>query len=68
MVMSLVGKGRINLRIEDGNNMLELLSLCAWTTPPHSSVGLHGDSKMPQVCLYLEHLLPTKCLINGWID
>lgn len=66
MVMSLVGKGRISLGI-DGNNILELLSLCAWTTPPPKR-RLHGDSKMPRVCLYLEHLLPIKCLINGWIN
>lgn len=29
---------------------------------------LHGDSKTPQVCLYLDHLFPNKCLISGWIN
>lgn len=32
MAVSLAGKEGIDLGIEDGNNVLDVLSLCAWTT------------------------------------
>ena len=64
MAVSLVGKEGIDLGIEDGNNILDTLSLCAWMTS-YTQHRLHGDSKTSHVCLYLEHLLPNKCLINS---
>lgn len=54
----------IDLGIEDGNNILHVLSLCACMTSS-TSHKLHEDSKTSHVFLFLEHLLANKCLIHG---
>ena len=57
-MMSGIEKEGIDLGIEDGNNISEVLSVCV----KHK---LHGVSKTSQVFLYLEHLLSSTCLTNG---